>query len=485
MRFWLLLPFLFFFSSVIAQQTAYQQFEVDTVAEPRGGISFLKTFIQTNFRKPVLAEAKGIGGRIIISAIVEINGSVSDVKLMNSIRPDCDREAARVFGLFNAWKPAQKDGHAVRQQVTFPVTFKPNTPFAYMGGARIDYFGSDGKPVLEDSSRAAFKRVTPMDTNGIPSGDVSVYEMKNKNWKEYFRLLLIRKKSGKHNISNKQLYAIGTQNYNQFWEGEVFVLDEMQKLVSLAYYENGKRAGSELNFHLNGAVAEKNEEMDGKSTNTTWYTNGQIKQIKTVGEIKALVQNEPEQVTAYWDSTGHQKVKDGNGYAIYQTRVRSKSDTVRHTLFIEQGAYKNGFKHGNWTGRYIDNSYFFEEQYDKGVCQFGKARVGEGDTVRYSVLEKQPEFPGGLQGLGEFLSNNLQYPRKAQQAGAEGKVFVSFVVCTDGTLCDYEVLKSVHPDLDKEAVRVVQKMSGRWKPGFQRGQKVRVKYNLPINFSLY
>lgn len=51
-------------------------------------------------------------------------------------------------------------------------------------------------------------------------------------------------------------------------------------------------------------------------------------------------------------------------------------------------------------------------------------------------------------------------------------------------LCDYEVIKGVHPDIDEEALRVVKKMSGRWKPGVQQGKKVRVKYNMPINFSL-
>lgn len=89
-----------------------------------------------------------------------------------------------------------------------------------------------------------------------------------------------------------------------------------------------------------------------------------------------------------------------------------------------------------------------------------------------------------MKGLAQFLNQNLSYPVSAQKAGAQGRVFVSFVVCTDGTLCDYEVLKGVQSDLDREAVQVVQKMSGKWTPGVQRGQKVRVKYNLPINFSL-
>ncbi|QKZ15608.1 energy transducer TonB [Spirosoma sp. KUDC1026] len=90
-----------------------------------------------------------------------------------------------------------------------------------------------------------------------------------------------------------------------------------------------------------------------------------------------------------------------------------------------------------------------------------------------------------MEGLGQFLSSNLRYPASAQRERIQGRVFVSFVVCEDGSLCDYEVLKGIHPDVDEEALRVTKIMNGHWKPGIQRGKKVKVKYNLPINFSLH
>ena len=479
MKTWLFLPFVFLCSSVIAQQAAYQAFDVDSAAQPRGGITFLNTFIQVNLRKPLSAEAKGIGGRVIVSGDVEADGSVSNVKAMNSIRPDCDREAVRVFSLFNAWKPAKKNGQPVRQQITFPIVFKSNTPFTYAGGVRIDYFDRDGKPALADSGSANFRRVTPIDTNGIPSGDIVVYELKDKNWKEHFRLPFVRKKINNHRIT------VGNQNSDQIWEGQVFTLNDAGVIINQDYYEKGKSIGPELSYYANGSISKKKENSKDRSAVITWYGNGQIKEIKVGDDSYLLTQDKPDQITAFWDSTGHQEVKDGSGYATYQTRTRSENDTIQYTFFTQQGAYANGLKQGVWRGRYADNSYFYEENYDKGICQSGKARSAGTDTVRYSSIGQPPEFPGGMEGLGKFLSSNLQYPRRAQQLGAQGKVFVSFVVCTDGTLCDYEVLKSVQSDLDFEAVRVVKKMSGKWKPGVQRGQKVRVKYNLPVNFSLY
>lgn len=483
MKFILPICLLFAFFSAFAQQTPYQAFEVDSAAEPRGGMAFFNTFLQANLRKPITAEAKGIGGRVIVSGVVEPNGTISNVSVINKISPDCDREAARVFALFNAWKPAYKDGKAVRQLVTLPVLFKANTPFIYQNGVKIDFFNADYKALPTDSSLAVYKRITPIDANHIPTGDVIVYQRKDGSWKEHFRLVFIRKKQVTQNVSEKPVYTIGTQNYKQDWEGPLLEIDEANQRISEEYYTNGEPVGSSLTYYPTGLVSEKEDKLEGKSVETSWYANGQIKYLKTFNKAQPL--DEPEQVTALWDSTGRQIINDGKGRATYQTRKESYSDTTKFTTFIEEGNYENGFKQGLWTGRYADGSYYYEELYDKGICQGGKAKSAKEDTVRYEEVLKEPQFPDGMPGLGKFLSSNLHYPNSAQRANIEGRVFISFVVCTDGTLCDYEVIKSVQQDLDAEALRVVKKMSGKWLPGYHRGQKARVKYNLPINFTLY
>ena len=101
----------------------------------------------------------------------------------------------------------------------------------------------------------------------------------------------------------------------------------------------------------------------------------------------------------------------------------------------------------------------------------------------FLVVEQQPEYPGGMDALRNFLSKNLNYPHSAASAGVSGRVFVSFVVNTDGSLTDLEVLKGIGFGCDEEAIRVMQKMP-HWKPGKQSGRAVRVKYNLPISFTL-
>ncbi|WP_420147122.1 TonB family protein [Spirosoma sp.] len=465
-------------ASVFAQETTYQPFEVDSAAEPNGGVVFFNTFIQATLRKPISAQAAGNGGRVALEGIVEPDGRISTVKVLQKFRPDCDAEALRVFSLFNAWKPARKGGQVVRQRVTMSIPFPANPPFTYVNGSRITYFGADSK-VTPDSTQAKYKQVAPIDENGIPAGDVVVYETKGKGWKESFRLRLIKQKN---NVS--KTYIVANQNYKQDWEGPFFKLNEAGTIIGQTTYRDGKPVGAELTYNENGAIAEKKEASDAGTAYMSWYPHGQIRQVRTVPKFNPDTPNQPEQVAGVWDRRGNQLVKDGNGLAVYETTTESKADTAKKTQFVEQGRYVDGFQQGVWTGRYADGSYFYEETYDKGICTGGKAVKAGGDTIRYNNLRTQPEFAGGMNGLGQFLAQNLRYPVEAQRAGVQGRVFVSFVVCTDGTLCDYEVIKSINKSVDEEAVRVVKAMSGRWKPGIQRGEKVRVKYNLPINFTL-
>lgn len=480
-----LLPLLILLSFTLSAQPAvYQHFEVDSAAEPRGGMLYLGTFLQTNLRKPIEAEANGIGGRVILSAIVEPNGRVSDVKVTKSLRPDCDQEAVRVFSLFGAWQPAYKGGKVVRQFVNIPVTFKPNAPFPFVNSARISYYDAKQQPLADSSELAQYKQVTPFDANGIPSGNVIIFQRKRQEWKEYSLLPFARRKSGRSNASGKSIFTIGVQRADRKWQGRVFDIDETGVLVRQSFYANGELAGSELEYHPDGIVTQRTDYVDTLKAITSWYPTGQIKQVWTIARNRRTFTSNPEQVTAFWDSSGRQLVNEGNGAVTYIASMKSLSDTTRQTEFIEQGAYVAGLKQGRWTGRYADGSHSYEEEYDKGICQGGKAVTAGSDTVRYTVREQMPEFKGGMQGLGQFLSQNLRYPVEAQRARVQGQVFVSFVVCTDGTLCDYEVLKSVDKVVDQEALRVVKAMSGRWKPGYQRGQPVRVKYNLPINFTL-
>ena len=98
-------------------------------------------------------------------------------------------------------------------------------------------------------------------------------------------------------------------------------------------------------------------------------------------------------------------------------------------------------------------------------------------------LDSEPEYPGGISGLMSFLGQNLVYPESAMQNNIQGKVLVKFVVTKEGNVANVEVVQSVDPALDAEAVRVVSLMKG-FTPGVLNGEKVNVWYVLPVNYKL-
>ena len=105
------------------------------------------------------------------------------------------------------------------------------------------------------------------------------------------------------------------------------------------------------------------------------------------------------------------------------------------------------------------------------------------ETKVFDVVEEMPQFSGGPQALFEYLSKSIKYPVEAEKNDIQGRVIVTYVVECDGSITDVNVVKSVDPSLDQEAIRVVKAMP-RWIPGKQDGKPVRVKYTVPVTFRL-
>lgn len=101
----------------------------------------------------------------------------------------------------------------------------------------------------------------------------------------------------------------------------------------------------------------------------------------------------------------------------------------------------------------------------------------------FTVVEEMPEYPGGMSEFMKFIAQNIKYPADALQGKVEGRVIARFVVCKDGSISDIEIMRSVSPSLDAEAVRVL-KLMPKWKPGRQRGRAVPVKFTVPVTFRL-
>lgn len=125
----------------------------------------------------------------------------------------------------------------------------------------------------------------------------------------------------------------------------------------------------------------------------------------------------------------------------------------------------------------------------KNAAEIGEKAVESSDPKKvftgkvYDLVDEMPSFPGGLEELYKWIDNNVQYPAVARENGIEGRVILKFIVEKDGSLSDSTVIHSVHPMVDREALRLVGQMP-KWNPGKRAGIPVRVRYCLPIKFKL-
>ena len=109
--------------------------------------------------------------------------------------------------------------------------------------------------------------------------------------------------------------------------------------------------------------------------------------------------------------------------------------------------------------------------------------ASETSETPLEVAEIMPEFPGGTEALLSFIKDNLKYPQKAIDEQTEGRVIVQFVIDKTGKVSSPEVIRGVTSELDQAALDIVSALPD-WKPGEQDGQKVNVKYTLPVVFKL-
>ncbi len=137
----------------------------------------------------------------------------------------------------------------------------------------------------------------------------------------------------------------------------------------------------------------------------------------------------------------------------------------------------------------IDEEFIIdvEADLDHRIEEFQPVFIEEEEEIVedyiFQIVEDDPEFPGGNEALYRYLQSNIRYPVMARESGIQGTVFVSFVVERDGSITNVEVVRGIGGGCDQEAIRVVQNMPP-WKAGQQRGQPVRVQFNLPVRFVL-
>jgi TonB family protein len=239
--------------------------------------------------------------------------------------------------------------------------------------------------------------------------------------------------------------------------------------------------GPFVSFYPNGKQEIRVSYLKNKRTGLGYefYPNGTLKTIidhdvKTADSELGI----SDRFMFFADSSGNELIKDGNGHFV--SRYFNKdTDEV-----IEEGDYKDGLKINTWTVRFLNKSWSYKEQYENGKLTSGESLI-DGVIYRYDKIDEQPDYKGGMDKFYQVIQNTLRIPDDALQKGISGKVFLSFEIEKNGSITNIKVERKLFPSLDREAVRVlVYASEGKWISGRQHGIPVKVKYNIPMSFSV-
>jgi TonB family protein len=243
---------------------------------------------------------------------------------------------------------------------------------------------------------------------------------------------------------------------------------------TVAAYSSGSstmiKQGPCINFFPDGKKKSIENYIDGVQVGdmVQYYPNGKIYAITKVERDGSQV------LVGCRDSTGKMLADNGNGEWL-----KYNNDFKKIT---GEGPVKDGHEDGTWHGIISDTSKY-ELLYVKGKQISGIGYDSLGKAHSFTTVEVTADYKGGLAAFYKFLQYKIHYPTTDKTHKIQGKVYVTFLVNTDGSLTNVKALKGPDETLMAEAVRAV-KLSPRWNPGYRYGMVVPVQYTVPLAFSL-
>jgi TonB family protein len=183
--------------------------------------------------------------------------------------------------------------------------------------------------------------------------------------------------------------------------------------------------------------------------------------------------------TMYFDSgavKGAGDLKDGYKDGIWVSYF--EDGAVR-----SKGPFNMGFREGEWIWYHENGMVCAIEQWKGGIYRRGEYWDNEGKQSDISEVLSHPEYPGGIEAFTRLIAENIVYPERVKLEGIEGRVVLRFQISPGGRLVNPVITKPAHPELDREALRVVQ-LSGEWIPAEFHGMKTVSQYTFPITFAL-
>lgn len=166
-----------------------------------------------------------------------------------------------------------------------------------------------------------------------------------------------------------------------------------------------------------------------------------------------------------------QEVKD----LEYELRLRQMAGTAIKVAGVAAGIVAmTACSNGKIQSTVSDNAKQWRTSVIKPTADPDSSKI-------FGAAEEMPSFPGGEKALMQYIKDNTYYPKEMCEGAAQGRVMVGFVINEDGSISDVKVLRSLTPELDEVAVKIVKGMP-RWNPGKQNGKAVKTKYTVPVSF---
>lgn len=321
------------------------------------------------------------------------------------------------------------------------------------------------------------------------SGSQTIYLASNLNYLvTKKRLIMMKKRTSKNTAFLKKIAALPVVI------GLTFLLcveTIAQETKSGVENKNTQNVSSSDKYYANTAFV-------FKSKSSKVFVEKKYSEL-TEQEKKLIPPPSPSLAKKSPDSKEYEGFKDSENYAVWIDGKHVSNSELNEYQASNFVSYFNSIVHKNARSKKFPQRYqvtlFTAEGYDKA---YGQNQVRDAGTITIMAsedtrknkiqkkqekeitavvndVERQPEFPGGILEFYKFVGKNFKSPADK----IEGKVIVEFIIETDGSLSEFQVVKDLGYRLGDEAIRVL-KLSPKWNPGIQKGQPVRVLYTLPI-----
>ncbi len=456
-------------------QQVYNLHEVEQQAAPPAGMGQLEEYLQANLQLPIALAAKGLNGRVFVQGIIEPDGSMSDLQVLRSIAPEVDKEVMRILSLFRAWKPAMKGGSPVRQKLVYPAQIRTEANPGYDAQEEVllEYFNKK-QVATQIASEIEYRNYIPVDALGHARGELLFQKKKGDQWKTIVTVPFSGtetwiKLAGPKGADSLQAIVTSTKGSNANSVYEKVIRTPEGRIIAFELYEGNKSIPQVARYYYaHGGIRQSLQLGESIGQKTDWYPNGQI---------RSIIQFEPESgkgptILSNWAEDGRPLVVNGEGSAILAGLPREGA------WVFDSGMVKDGKQEGLWSGRLADSTTIYEEEYIAGSLQSGTDHLQNYTTYLQTEGSRPPQFKGGLMAMYQFMANSFYFPGTRPK----GRVVTSFIVQPDGSIKDLKVLKGIGTEADKEALRVIGLMDGKWDPALYKGRSIASPMSIPVNF---